>query len=479
MEQVGLNLLQAMPGYFWLLVHAGPAAWSVYHALLYKRDPRSATGWIMACLFVPFAGPIAYFLFGINRVRMRARGLRRPFYVVDYEAGTRTVTAPPCGGGANGIEIAGERITGNPAIAGNTVIPLHHGDAAYPAMLDAIHHAQHRVLLSTYIMKHDGIGAEFADALEAALRRGVETNVLIDGFGEMYSLPWISRLLRKRGITVARFLPPRLLPPSIYINLRNHRKILVLDEDVAFVGGMNISADNVLGATGTRAISDIHFRISGPSVSQLARVFFDDWAFATGTVLMPLQASEFGGSGAATCRVVPDGPNSDLDALALTIQAAIGSASRSIDIMTPYFLPDRDLVAALLAASLRGVRLRIVLPAKNNLWYVHWANRNVLAELLQWNAEVYYQPPPFCHSKLLCIDDEYTLIGSANLDARSLRLNFEIGLEVFSADVSRDLRKHFEAVIAGASRVTPNELAARSVPVRLRDSAAALLSPYL
>ena len=474
-----MELPTAIPNYFWLVFHLGPAALSVYHALLYKRDSRSAMGWIMACIFVPFAGPVAYFLFGINRVRSRAHGLRKPFYVVDNEAATKRLPVPPHAVEGSGIESAGQRITGRPVTPGNEVTPLHHGDGAYPAMIAAIGEAKHRVLLSTYIMKADGVGMTFANELQAAVSRGVEVKVLIDGVGELYSLNRIAPVLRGKNVEVARFLPPKLFPPSAYINLRTHRKLLVVDNQIGFAGGMNISDDNTSADGRARSISDIHFQLSGPVVGELAEVFYDDWQFATRSNIQPPRLPETEPRGQVRCRVVPDGPNVDLDSLALTIEAAISAATRSVDIMTPYFLPNRALLASLVSAILRGVRVRLVLPEKNNLWYVHWANRNELAELLQWNTEVYYQPEPFCHSKLLCVDEAYTLIGSANLDTRSLRLNFEVGIEVFSEALTSDLRKHFEQVISTSRPVTYEELADRSIPIRLRDAAADLFSPYM
>ncbi|MGE0484274.1 MAG: phospholipase D-like domain-containing protein [Gammaproteobacteria bacterium] len=478
MDGPGPALLRDLPVWFWLAVHSAPAAWCVYHALLYKRDPRAATGWIMACLFVPVFGPLAYFFFGINRIQRRARSLRRAFYAIEYEGlhGRDAHIARA----ETGLAAAGAAITGSAVVSGNAVTPLYNGDEAYPAMLAAIGEARHRVLLATYIMNADDAGQAFAAALAAAVARGVTVQVLLDGVGEWYSVPRIARRLARAGVRTATFLRPRLLPPSLYLNLRNHRKILVVDDDVGFVGGMNISDGNRQRDGRARRISDIHFRLAGPVVGTIAAVFRDDWAFATGeTPPAPATETPAAAHGALDCRVIPDGPTYDLDALALTIQAAIGCAVDTIDIMTPYFLPGRDLIASLVSASLRGVRVRIVLPARNNLVYVHWANRNTLAELMQWGVEVYYQPPPFCHAKLFCVDGDYALIGSANLDARSLRLNFEIGVEVFGPELNAALSVHFDTVIASSARLTLAELERRPVVVRLRDSAAALVSPYL
>lgn len=460
-----------------VLLHIGAASWGVYHALLYKRDPRAAMGWIMACIFIPYGGPIAYFLFGINRVRSRARGLQRRFLYVGYESGVHVSKASSQG--QAGLRDAGWRITGRSLVSGNSVTPLYNGEVAYPAMLDAIDKARHRVFLCTYIFKLDETGESFVAALEAAVERGVEVRVLIDGFGEKYAFRRVAKHLRSRGIRTARFLPPRLLPPSVYVNLRNHRKVMVADNTVAFAGGMNIGNEHTTLPETPRIVSDVHFALRGPVVAELANLFASDWHFATGgdTGMPGAPAVEEGGD--MGCRLIPDGPTEALDALAVTIQTAISAAHDSVDIMTPYFLPSRELMGALESAALRGVRVRIVLPGKNNLFYVHWANQNTLAELLRWDIGAYYQPAPFCHSKLLCVDRRYTLLGSANLDARSLRLNFELGIEVFSETLAAELGEHFDSVVKVSRRIQLDELKNRHIGRRLRDSAAALFSPYL
>ncbi|HSG91529.1 MAG TPA: phospholipase D-like domain-containing protein [Pseudomonadales bacterium] len=489
-----------MPSYLWALTHLGLAVWGVYHVLLYKRDPQSALGWIMACVFIPWGGPLAYFLFGINRVKKRAKGLRGRFSV-GREGGRPHEPAPdqnrdpssdqssdqsadPTDDAAVQVPgvaaMAAAHISGRPARAGNHLRVLHNGETAYPAMLAAIDAARERVWLATYIFQGGRTGEAFVDALSAAADRGLDVRVLVDGVGERYAWRRASVRLRRRGVPVARFLPPSLVPPSLSLNLRNHRKLLVTDGSDAFLGGMNLSDDHRDWPDRPRTITDVQFHAQGPLVMDLAGLFARDWHFVTGETLAPQAA---GGrqeeAGDALCRMVPDGPDADLDALAVTIMAMASSARHQIDIMTPYFLPSRELLSALQSAALRGVRVRIVLPAVNNLVYVHWANRNLLADLLWWDVQVFYQPAPFCHSKLLCIDDAYVLIGSANLDPRSLRLNFEVGVEIVSEPLNQQLRDHFDAVIATSSALTLEQLGARSVLVRLRDSAAALLSPYL
>lgn len=277
---------------------------------------------------------------------------------------------------------------------------------------------------------------------------------------------------------VALFLPLRLWPPSLHVNLRNHRKTLVVDGEVAFTGGMNIADYHVLGDGKGYRVADLHLRLTGPVVSQIERVFAEDWQFATRHTLPDPKPSLARAPGAA-CRVITDGPNEDLDRLALVLLAAVSAAQRRISIVTPYFLPSRELIGALQAAALRGVAVSILLPGRNNLPYVHWATRNMLWELLQHGIEVRYQPPPFAHTKYLLVDDDYTQVGSANLDPRSLRLNFELNVEVFGADFNAALTDNFTTAWGAARQVTLDEISRRGLAERTRDAACWLFSPYL
>ncbi|MEM9387634.1 MAG: phospholipase D-like domain-containing protein [Pseudomonadota bacterium] len=459
------------------LLHVLPAAFASYHILLYKRDVRAASSWLMVCLLVPYAGPIAYYFLGINRVRVGARSRGRGVFNVAHES-TRSLPLHEAAAG-KGLAGVGARITGQSCSGGNAVEVLHNGDEAYPAMLAGIDAAREQICFATYILRADAMGQRFIDALVRAESRGVRVLVLLDGVGELYARGRPRSLLRRAGVNAVSFLPPGLRFPGFSLNCRNHRKLLTCDHEVAFVGGINIAEDNCEHGRHPREISDVHFRLTGPVAREIQAVFARDWQFATGRPPPPMPIAFAQAPGACECRVVADGPDESIDSLALLILAAIGAARSSIQIMTPYFLPNRQMVAALQAATLRGVRVQVVLPASNNLPIVHWANRNVLTELTAWGVRVYYQPAPFAHSKLLCVDDDYSLIGSANLDPRSLRLNFEIAVEVFSRSLSERLRRHIEETIRRSEAPAHEPLSARPVPVRLRDSLAALLSPYL
>ena len=342
-----------------------------------------------------------------------------------------------------------------------------------------VHAAHERVYLSSYIFAHGSTAEAFCEALALAAARGVDVRVLVDGFGgRFYSLrrPWAH--LTARGVRVAQFLPLQLLPPKLCINLRTHRKLLVCD-GIAFTGGMNISDHHVLsGRKGD--VQDMQFRCSGPIVHQLLRAFLLDWGFACGRPEpVPAPIVPAASEGDSLCRLVLDGPDSDDDTLNDLMAGAISGATRSVHIMTPYFLPSHELMTSLRSAAQRGLDVRVILPERNNLPYVHWAAFRVLPELLQAGVRIFYQPPPFAHTKLLCIDDYYCQIGSANYDSRSLRLNFELNSEIFDRDFNRKMTAFCHDVMARSREIHLEDVLSQSLFQKLRSSLFWLFSPYL
>jgi len=286
-------------------------------------------------------------------------------------------------------------------------------------------------------------------------------------------------VLHKRGIPCATFLP---FSSALfrYFNLRNHRKILVVDGQVGFTGGMNIRAGHWLSEHPRSPIRDVHFRVEGPVVAQLQEVFAEDWDFTTKEALSgdiwfpPLE-----GRGQVMARGITDGPDEDMDRLPITMLAALSSARRSIRLMTPYFLPEAALVGELEVAAMRGLSVDIVLPEKGNIILVDWAMRALLGQLIECGCRVWLTPAPFDHGKLLVIDGAWSLIGSTNWDPRSLRLNFEFNVEAYDAVLATELEAIVDERIARARPLSAAELDRRSLPARLRDGVARLLTPYL
>ena len=480
---------------FWPHLAAGfdliAAALVSIHALLHKRDSRSATLWIGIAWLMPALGPLLYLAFGVNRIRRRAvkLGVHKPFSRDVPE----NLGEPEHDGAEHLKHLASvvSRVTTQPLTTGNKIEPLINGDAAFPAMLAAIDAAQKSVTLVSYIFDNDKSGRQFIAALECARQRGVAVRVLVDAAGARYTFPPITFKLRAAKIPFAKFLPTSILTPwrVATINLRNHRKSLIVDGQIAFTGGMNIRHGNVLGDNPASPVQDLHFRVTGPVVTELQEAFANDWAFTTEEILdgdtwfanseTNFLKADARNTGDIIARVIPDGPDGDFENLQLTLLAALAEAQTSVKILTPYFLPDTALISALNLAALRGVKVDIILPAKNNLPPVHWASRSLWWQVLQRGCKIWLTPPPFDHSKLMIVDGHWVLLGSANWDARSLRLNFELNVECYSRTFALEMEKIITQKISNAHEVTLAETDARRISGKLRDAIARQFSPYL
>ncbi|MFO1487247.1 MAG: cardiolipin synthase [Verrucomicrobiota bacterium] len=450
------------------------------HVLLHKRDTRAATIWIGVILLIPLFGPVLYLTLGFNRIRRRA--------VVLGVHGTLRRDAPENLGDSDPsaaahlhmlASVAG-RVVARPLTSGNRIEVLTNGDEAFPAMLSAIEAARQSISLTTYIFDNDESGKEFAAALGRAVTRGVKVRVLVDAAGARYSWPPVPRLLKHHGVAVARFLPS-FMPWSVTtINLRSHRKVLVVDGTAGFTGGMNIRHGNRLRAKPKSPVQDLHFRVDGPVVTQLQEAFANDWAFTTREVLDgPEWFPELPERGEVVARVITDGPDADFEKLRWILLAALAEAQTSVQILTPYFLPDPVLVSALNLAALRGVKVDIILPEKNNLPFVHWASRAMWWQVLERGCRLWLTPPPFDHSKLTIVDGHWVLLGSSNWDARSLRLNFELNVECYGSEFARRMSSVVAGKLEQARPVTLAEADGRRLAPRLRDALARLFSPYL
>ncbi len=253
-----------------------------------------------------------------------------------------------------------------------------------------------------------------------------------------------------------------------------------MDGETAFTGGMNIREGNMEDSRTRRAIRDVHFRIAGPLVAQLQEVFAVDWRFTTGEMLSGpewFQCALPCGDVAARC--VADGPDEYLDRVRKLLHGGLSVARRSIVIVTPYFLPDESLITAINVAAMRGVEVDIFLPERGNLRFVQWASTAQLWQVLEHGARVWLTPPPFDHTKLMLVDGEWSLIGSSNWDPRSLRLNFEVNVELYSQPLAGRLQELIDQRKRVARQVTLQEINGRPLWQRLRDGVVRLLSPYL
>jgi cardiolipin synthase len=458
------------------------------HAILVKRDTRSTIGWVGLIWLSPVFGAIAYAVLGVNRIRSRATQLRagqaRVVHELEPAVPGRDRLADAIGpehAPLRSLARLVEGVTERPLVDGNAIEPLAGGDEAYPLMLEAIDAAERSIAIASYIFDNDPTGKIFAEALGRAVARGVEVRVLIDGIGSTYTFPPITGVLAARGVRVASFLPTSVPFYFPYANLRNHRKIMVVDGRIGFTGGLNIRDGCWLSHEPRHPVRDTHFRLRGPVVAQLLEVFIEDWAFASEETLGgPAWQPAIEPAGTTLARGIrfgPDDPN--IGRIKLVLVGALAAAQESVRIMTPYFLPDDAIFQALDVAAMRGVRVDIVLPEENNLALVGWASDAMLWQVLDRGCRVWMAPPPFDHSKLMVVDRAWTMFGSGNWDERSMRLNFEFNVECYDRGLAGQIDGWIAAIIARSRPRTLADVDARSLPIRLRDGIARLFSPYL
>ncbi|MFP4599832.1 MAG: phospholipase D-like domain-containing protein [Persicimonas sp.] len=457
------------------------------HIVLHKKETRSAIGWIGLSWLVPLLGSALYLMLGINRIQRRAESLLADFQRYEPKLDRRAVEGddvhehlPPSAEHLAQLAHLVDEVAERPLLAGNSIEPLFNGDQAYPAMLDAIEAAEASVTLLTYIFDNDKWGRKFADALIAAVERGVEVRVLIDAAGLRYSFPSILGRLKRGGVRTARFLPSLWPPHLMTFNLRNHRKIMVVDGKIGFTGGMNIRTAHVIAEQSSLPTRDLQFRLEGPIVSHLQEIFVDDWAFSAkeklrGEAWFPRLEPV----GELYARGIVDGPDANINKVPWTIQGALACAESTVRVVTPYFLPDESIVDALNVCAMRGVRVDIIMPETNNLPYVQWASFGQLRPLLVHGCNLWLTPPPFEHSKLTVVDSFWALFGSSNWDPRSHRLNFEFDVECYDADFAGELDDWAAAKLDDARLITLEEYDDRRLWRKLRDGTFRLMAPYL
>ena len=463
---------------FFTVVYVVAAAIATAHILLTKTDVRSALGWVAVAWLSPIFGALLYLVFGINRVTRRALH----FSKLEHQRGSRTGLDRPPQLPANiaALSDIGQRVTGSPLIAGNAVSILHGGDEAFPAMIDAIRSAQHSIALASYILRNDAIGRTFIRALVEAQARGVTVRVLIDSIGSGYL--WSPSLdeLRRRGVSVARFLHTWVPWRMPFLNMRNHKKLLIVDGKLGFTGGLNIGADYSHRHAGDNYVDGVQVRVEGPVISQLMDTFARDWSFTTAELLdRDAWWPQTGGVGSVFARGIRSGPDADMYKLETILGAALAQAQERVRIVTPYFLPDQRLQFAIAQAGLRGVSVEILIPEKCDYFFMDWAMRAHLRFFEDVPASVYLMPPPFNHAKLMTVDGQWCLIGSSNWDTRSLRLNFEFDLECYDINVTALIDTLVEQKLAQSHKLDRDWLKSQPRWCQLRDAATRLFLPYL
>lgn len=485
------------------------AAWTVhilsfllvgYHCLSRRREAASALLWIFAAWAFPFLGPLFYLAFGVDRVpykgfqkQVKDRQLLAERQAREDEAlplaywrtvHRAAVDEPPAGIGRDLNRALNAILPEHPLLGGNAVTPLVNGDETYARLRQAIGEAVHSVHLQCFMIRDDEIGREFLALLLEKARQGVVVRLLYDRFGSTHA---VLRGLFRRAPSVPSFRSAGWTQANPFkrqfqINLRNHRKIAVIDARRAFCGGINLHVENIERA-GRPAIRDYHFELRGPIVQELQYTFMSDWYFMTGEEPRELlQKSYFphiDPAGSCLVRLVNSGPASDHDVMAESFFQAITSAQREILAATPYFVPTPDLLHAVCAAARRGVHVKLIVPARNNHPYAGLAGQALYEDLLSAGVRVFERRPPFMHAKALIVDDRFSMVGTANLDVRSLRLNYETNLAVCDERFINRLKRIVLEDLALSDEIGLEAWRRRPVARRLKENFCHLLTPVL
>ncbi len=473
---------------------------TTYHILRYKhRESVSAILWIFIAFSFPFVGPILYFLFGINRVQMK--GLRLEAARNHLLKGPGTHASRALKRRAENMEQYGRgpfsdahkratramdrQLRDMPALEGNRINLLRNGDEAYPAMLEAMQEARSSIHLQTYIIRPDRIGKRFMDLLARKAQEGVQVRFLYDRLGS--STAHLSGFfLEYQDVPNLQIQGYALIHPlkrRLQINLRNHRKLLVVDGRAGFFGGINIHDENISAAGKGLKIHDYHFEIKGPSVLELQYSFLQDWYHTAEETPEALLQERFfpqiEPGGEELARVVRSGPGPDFEAIHGAFFTFLVMAQQSIRLLTPYFVPDAPLFTALINAANRGVDVRLIVPEKNNHWYIHYATRSFFAPMLQAGVRIFERHPPFVHAKALLVDNQWAFVGSANFDIRSFRLNFEVNLEARGPFAEQQLRQVLQEELLSSREIELKDFERRKHWEPMLENFCALASPLL
>lgn len=406
--------------------------------------------------------------------------------MIYWRAVHRTGVQHPTGPAAEGLDRSLDPLAPDfPSLGGNAMRLLVSGDEAYPEMLAAIERARHHIHLQTFILGADMVGRTFLERILERAQAGVQCRVMYDRFGSTPAV-WSGffRRYRRRSanLKLVGWTQANPLRRHVQINLRNHRKILVVDGEEAFFGGVNIATVNV-STPGAPAIRDYHFHVRGPLVHELQYTFLRDWHFmareAPERLLCPEHFPEVMPIGKAEGRVLNGGPAGEYENLLDLYVNAVNSARDRLYAVTPYFVPPSELLRALRSAALRGVDVRLVVPWRNNHFYAGLAGRAFYEDLLDAGARIFERLPPFIHAKAMVVDDWAAIVGTANLDARSLRLNYETNAVVYDEPFVAEMTRAIQTEAAHAIELDPFRWRNRSPAQRLAENFCALLSPVL
>jgi cardiolipin synthase len=461
----------------------------ILRILIRGREPRGMMAWILALLLLPVIGLILYGLIGHPPIQQKVRKRQRRRRMIANDLTQHSNAALSRHDVMDDAELEGPqrslirvatRLGGTVVTGGNDVEIYHDAEAVFLAISLAIEAAQEHVHMQYYIFANDQTGRAIRDLLVRKAREGVEVRLLLDAVGSWRLRRSFTRQMRREGVKAAYFLPWGLTERRFHVNCRNHRKLVVVDGRTGFTGSQNIG-DEYLGRRRKYGPwRDTHLRLRGPSVAQLQEVFVEDWYFATRENLTEDRYFPIvGAAGPLRVQLVPSGPDRRPDVMHQLLFAAVSDAHHAVALSTPYFVPDRAMVLALKSAAYRGVRVRLLIPSDSDHRFVLWAARSYYAELIEAGVEIYEYDGGMLHSKVVVIDRRWAMVGSANMDERSFRLNFELTSVLYDVGPAQQLLADFDDLRVRSRRVLMGDIRSWNMRQDILAGAARLAAPLL
>lgn len=455
----------------------------VYRILLTYRTAQGAIAWIIALLGLPYLAVPLFLFFGRNRFSgyVRARRMEdkslQPL-LSQFERQTATLTAPEQAHADQDLQVLC-RLARQPFTAGNLCTVLRDGEATFQALFDAMEDARHYILLEFYIVRSDRVGQRIKTILKRKLAEGVRVWFLYDDIGSVWLPRNYLKELSAAGAHIASFGDGNIRRRRFQINFRNHRKLLVCDGCVGFVGGINLGDEYLGRAMDQEPWRDTHCRIEGPAVLGLQLAWLEDWNWASNETPALTWSPKTIPESDHEALILPTGPADPHETCMLFFLNCINNARERIWIASPYFVPDVQVINALQLAALRGVDVRILIPEKSDSLLVRLAAYSYLVQASRAGIGIYQYQPGFMHQKVVLVDDRYAAIGTANLDNRSMRLNFEITALSTAPGFVQAVAEMLTEDLHSCRLMTARDYRDRSLLFRLCCRAARLLAPIL
>lgn len=450
---------------------------------LQRRNPQAAWAWLLLLNFVPGVGFVIYLLFGQNFRKEKLFRTKEIEGEIEY-AVRRQECKLDLGKGTYEQLILYNLKENQAILTDNNDIQIYtEGKEKFRSLICELEKAENYIHLEYYIIRGDEVWEAIKEVLFRKAERGVEIRVLFDGMGCRSTNKKEWKELKEAGIHVAEFFPAVLGKLQPRVNYRNHRKIVVIDGKTGFVGGFNIGREYVGKNERFGHWRDTHVRIEGGAVLSLAIRFILDWNFAAGENLFLrdhlFEVPKFGCKGSESVQIITSGPDSKEPAIRNNYLRLIHMAKKSICIQTPYFIPDDNIKDALKIAAKSGIEVRVMVPDKPDHPLVYWATRSYIGEMLEAGVKCYLYQDGFLHAKCVCVDDQVTCLGTANMDIRSFSLNFEVNAVIYSERITKKLKEAFEEDVEKSCELSEPEYEKRDLEVRFKEQFSRLFSPVL